>query len=202
MARISKLPEERREEIIAASQKCFLEKGYQKTKISDIVRSIGVSQGIFYYYFPSKDTVIDAILDRYMDMQLSAAKKILDNEALAPLAKMEQMADRQLAINQQENNAIHAIKGVDIHDRLLKRFVHEYVPLLVQAFGEKRASQPDLKMELFTVAANMLFDPGIFTWTKEERNTRITFLISFMEESLALPCGSLDFYKKLMGYID
>ena len=55
-------------------------------------------------------------------------------------------------------------------------------------------------MEIFVVAGNVLPDPGIFQWTKEERNERINFLIHFMENSLNVPEGSFSFYKSLMGF--
>ncbi|WP_409347270.1 TetR/AcrR family transcriptional regulator [Paenibacillus sp. MBLB4367] len=42
----------------------FARKGYHSTKISDVVKSAGVSQGTFYWYFPSKEKlVIDLIGD-------------------------------------------------------------------------------------------------------------------------------------------
>jgi AcrR family transcriptional regulator len=102
LIRITKAPEERKEEIIAAAQKLFLEKGYLKTKVSDIVKSIGVSQGIFYYYFPSKEMVLDEIVVRYMTLHLAEAKKILENAELSPLMKMEYMAKSQHKINNRE----------------------------------------------------------------------------------------------------
>ncbi|MEC0230258.1 MULTISPECIES: TetR/AcrR family transcriptional regulator [Paenibacillus] len=40
----------------------FARKGYHSTKISDVVKSAGVSQGTFYWYFPSKEKLaIDLI---------------------------------------------------------------------------------------------------------------------------------------------
>lgn len=202
MTRITKAPEERKEEIIAAAQKLFLKKGYLKTTVSDIVKSIGVSQGIFYYYFPSKEMVIDEIVVRYMNLHLTEAKKILENAELSPLMKMEYMAKSQHKINNRENLNIHLIKGVDIHERILHRLVTDYVPLMVEAFGKDNASQADLKIELFVAASNLLFDPGLFPWSKEERNRRIEFMISFMEDSLDVSRGTFFFYRELMGYLE
>ena len=202
MARITKAPEERKEEIIITAQKLFLEKGYFKTKVSDIVKSIGVSQGIFYYYFSSKDMVIDEIVDRYMNLHLAEARRILENTELSPLIKMEHMAKSQHNINHRENVNIHSIKGVDIHERILYRLITDYVPLMIQAFGKDNVPQADLKIELFVAASNLLFDPGLFPWSKVERNRRIEFMISFMEGSLKVPLGTFSFYRELMGYLE
>lgn len=57
MARITKLPEERRKEIIDTAIKLFYEKSYEKTTISDIAKEINVAQGLCYRYFPSKEAL-------------------------------------------------------------------------------------------------------------------------------------------------
>lgn len=49
--RITKEPEERRKEILNAAIKVFSEKGYEKTSITDIAKSIDIAQGLCYRYF-------------------------------------------------------------------------------------------------------------------------------------------------------
>lgn len=200
MVRINKEPEERKDEIVSTAQRLFMKKGYAETKVSDIVKAIGVSQGVYYYYFPSKDAVIEEIVKRYMNLHLEAAWTILADDTLSPLKKLERMAEAQHAINQRENQGIHMIRGVDIHEKILCSLITDYVPLMVRAFGQESIDDANLKMEVFVAAANMLFDPGVFQWTKEERNRRVNFMIAFMEKSLNLAEGSLRFYRFLMGY--
>ena len=178
-----------------------MDKGYIKTKVSDIVKHIGVSQGIFYYYFPSKEAVVEEIIERYMDFHLTEARAVLEKEELNPLEKLKEMAVRQRNINLRENNNIHAIKGVDIHERILNRLVIDYIPLMLQAFGKTEDEYTRLRFEVFVTAGNVLFDPGIFSWSPSERNRRIDGLISMMEESLGQPAGAFSFYRNLMGYV-
>ena len=201
MVRISKSPEERKEELVEAAQALFLEKGYLRTKVSDIVRHIKVSQGIFYYYFPSKDAVVEEIVNRYMQQHLSQARSVLAMSELGPLEKLEEMARRQLEINLKENNNIHAIKGVDIHERILNRLIVDYVPLMVQAFDGGADETVKLKFEVFVSAGNVLMDPGLFSWPPVERNRKIDGLITMMEESLGQVPGAFSFYRGLMGYV-
>lgn len=202
MARTTKKPDERKNEIIQASQRLFIEKGFVETKISDIVKSIGVSQGIFYYYFNSKNEVIDKIIDRYIKKIINCALEIIKDTTLSGVEKLEKMSESQLVIYSRENNRIHSIKGVDIHERILKRLILDYVPLMQKALSESDDNEIQFMMEIFVTAGNVLFDPGIFQWDKKERNGRINFLICFMEKSLNVPEGTLAFYKKLMGFIE
>ena len=44
--RISKEPEERKQEIVETAMKLFCEKGYEKTSISDIAKEMNVAQGL------------------------------------------------------------------------------------------------------------------------------------------------------------
>ena len=65
MARITKDPVVRRNEIIDAAEKLFYSVGYDETSVSDIVKAIGVAQGTFYNYFTSKDAVLEALVQRH-----------------------------------------------------------------------------------------------------------------------------------------
>jgi AcrR family transcriptional regulator len=53
---------ERRLELLDVAVKLFATQGYHKTKISDIVKSAGVSQGTFYWYFKSKEAIVLEII--------------------------------------------------------------------------------------------------------------------------------------------
>jgi AcrR family transcriptional regulator len=55
--------EERRRQILAAALKCFSRNGFHQTTTADIVRESGVSQGMLYLYFKSKEDVIAALAD-------------------------------------------------------------------------------------------------------------------------------------------
>jgi len=136
MTRISKAPEERREEIIAASQKLFIEKGFAKTKVSDIVKAVGVSQGTFYYYFKSKEEIINAVVDGYVAEIVQIILPIMGDRHLTALEKLERMSDCHLEVNMKSNRNIHGIKGVDIHERIIGQIVRKLVPLQVEVIRQ------------------------------------------------------------------
>lgn len=53
----------RREEILEAASRVFAEKGFARTKISDIAAAAGLSHGLVYHYFDGKDAIFGAIVD-------------------------------------------------------------------------------------------------------------------------------------------
>lgn len=66
--RVVKKPEERRREILKAAIRVFASKGYEKTAISDIAAESGISQGLCYRYYTSKEEIYDAAVEEYADL--------------------------------------------------------------------------------------------------------------------------------------
>ena len=205
MNRISKPPEERREEIIRASQKLFIENGFAKTKVSDIVKAVGVSQGTFYYYFKTKEEIIGTIVDGYIEEIIRKILPVMGDRRLTALQKLERMSDLQLEVNQKSNRNIHGIKGVDIHEKIIGQLVLKLVPLQVEVMrqgireGVFTAQRPRELTEIFVAAANILFDPGLFDWNSAELKGRICFTIRLMETCFGAPEGSLRFFGRLLS---
>jgi len=86
--RITKNPEERRKELIDIAEKLFIKKGYEKTAVSDVVKKAKVAQGTFYYYFKTKEEVLDAIIDRYIDIIVEGYEKIANEKGPNTLEKL------------------------------------------------------------------------------------------------------------------
>lgn len=66
--RISKEPEERKQEILETAIKLFSVNGFEKTSISDIAKEIGIAQGLCYRYFPSKDVLFQSGFRRLLSV--------------------------------------------------------------------------------------------------------------------------------------
>ena len=69
-----------KKELIEQSVNLFVEKGFSATSIQDIVDTIGVTKGSFYYHFKSKEALLMHIHLSYIDDLLSRQKMILENE--------------------------------------------------------------------------------------------------------------------------
>jgi AcrR family transcriptional regulator len=64
MARMS--ADEKRRVILDAAVKVFADRGFNTARVSDIADEAGVSYGLMYHYFGSKDEVLDTLfLDRW-----------------------------------------------------------------------------------------------------------------------------------------
>jgi AcrR family transcriptional regulator len=66
---------ENRERIVAAADRLFYERGFQATSFSDIAEAAGVPKGNFYYYFKTKDALLEGVID----WRRACLKALLDN---------------------------------------------------------------------------------------------------------------------------
>ncbi len=57
-----------REKLLEAATRLFHEQGYAATGVSTILREAGVGSGSLYYFFPTKEALLQGVLDRYMEM--------------------------------------------------------------------------------------------------------------------------------------
>ena len=55
---------DRRAEILAAAQRCFVRSGFHQTSMQEICAEAGMSPGNLYRYFPSKESLIAGIAER------------------------------------------------------------------------------------------------------------------------------------------
>jgi len=85
--------QKRREEILKASLNLFIRKGYAATKISDIAESVGMSAGLLFHYFKSKESVYEQLIEYGM----SGPMHTMGNMGEAPpLVFFEQTAEQIL----------------------------------------------------------------------------------------------------------
>ena len=56
--------EAQRARILDAAQKCFVEQGFHAGTMANIAETAGMSAGLIYRYFESKDAIVLAIIDR------------------------------------------------------------------------------------------------------------------------------------------
>jgi len=69
--------EERREQIIIAAMAVFVRLGFHEARMDDIVKQSGLSKGALYWYFKSKDDIIAAIMDRFIDREMQGLEEAL-----------------------------------------------------------------------------------------------------------------------------
>ena len=76
---------ETKKAIVEASEKLFLDKGFQKTSFTDICEESYVSRNTVHYHFKTKDAIRDAVIFSMFQKYIMFAKKYTKDESLAYL---------------------------------------------------------------------------------------------------------------------
>lgn len=197
-----KEPEVRKSEILDAAQKLFIEKGYGKTTITDILNVHGLSKGVFYYYFKSKEEVMDAIILRIVSADTAAAKEIADNPDLNTIQKLFKILFSQKPQNRGGKEEIleqfHQPGNAEMHQKSLVESIRQLTPVLTQVVEQGISENvmatdcPRETMEFLLVSAQIIFDKGLFHWDDDERIKKAAAFIHIMEVSLGAKKGSFD----------
>jgi AcrR family transcriptional regulator len=82
MARVVKLRDVRRSELLDCAQALFVEVGYEAATIADIIERAGVSKGGFYHHFDSKEALLEALAERITHEMVAAAEDVLNAHGL------------------------------------------------------------------------------------------------------------------------
>ena len=198
MARRKRGTEERRAELLEAASDLFLRKGFAEVSVSRIVRQVGVAQGTFYYYFDSKEAVLDALLEAYVREVVERLKLLSADPASDPRLALQAMVRSELEHDADRARELGAIRGADAHAKLLAGIVRALAPLYAAVIrrGQQtktfRSGQPDLLGETLALMTHTLFDQELLGWTDDEYSYRRKMLAELFGFVLGVPHG-LDF---------
>jgi len=128
--------EEAKNRIIKESVKFFSEKGYHKTKMSEIAESLGVSKGAIYQYFTSKEELFLDVIKYYVEYTQKDLILFLSLRPPGDIAT-DDFFDIMFNIDQSQS-----IENLNLLDRL-------FPPLDFNlAISEMVASNPSVKEEM------------------------------------------------------
>ena len=118
--RIIKEHGERRTEILDAAENLFAAKGYASTAISDILEALNIAKGTFYHYFASKEALMDAVIERYIDAEMAVAQAVADDPKISAHEKMFRILTDAGRDNERGDRLEKAASAVSVfhHSRL------------------------------------------------------------------------------------
>lgn len=204
--RVTKDPEDRRNEILDTAEQLFFTKGYTKTTVNDMLQAIGIAKGTFYYYFTSKEEVMDAVVMRFIETGVIAAKKIATNEELTVHEKLLQIIMAQKPNTPSKMQMIeefHEPDNAQIHQKSLTETILQLTPILTEVIEQGIEQKlfftpyPRESIEFLLSSSQFLFDEGIFKWTPEEMVQKIQAFIYIMESTLGAERGSFSYVSQM-----
>ena len=202
MPRIVKSAEERRLEIILTSEKLFRENGYSKTSVDAIIREMGVAKGTFYYYFKSKEKVLEAIVSHTLDQIVGMAEHIANDESMDALTKLqillsgsniggEEAQEVAEHLHLPENRELHEVSNVQTVIRLSPLFAK-----IIQqgnAEGVFDTKYPLATAQFLLTGSQFLLDQSLFDFNEAELLEKRLAMQEIIERALGTKSGTFSF---------
>ncbi len=198
------------DKILDAFQELSNGRDIQNISVSDIAEKAGISKGSIYYYFPSKDAIISALVERNYENALETIK-ILAKQIHIPLftrmALMFQtcrnVSFKHLKTPEKENDTEITQKSVQeqayIHQKYIKHLITELNPYLTEmleqgiAAGELSFAYPKQLAEIVLIILTVKLDNTITPSTPEEIEQTILAFIALLEKGTDTPVGALNY---------
>ncbi len=173
-----KKPEERRQEIIDTARRLFIEKGYTATQVKDIVNEINVAQGLFYYYFTSKESIFEAVAHQYADNILNSIQAMLQESDRPTQEKLFGIFALFIQSAEKEDSLFSLIQTADsgmFHEKVYAYTGRQLIPLIT-SLAEEGSAQGVFCCE-YPVQATHILVHGVLSLLKSiPQGEKITFL--------------------------
>jgi len=196
----------KRDKILDALQQLLLEKSIQHISVSEIAREAGMGKGSIYYYFPSKDAIIDALVERSYQQPIQTAKALAAQTEVSAFTRMAMLfqACRNSSAAFSHHNHYSPIstsaQGIAfLHHKYLNHLISELKPALTEIItqaierGESHFDYPAALAEIVLIVLAVKLDNSLVPSTLEETEETLKGLISLLEKGTDVPAGTLGY---------
>lgn len=159
--------DEKKRQFLTTAMELFLEKGYEKTTIQDIIDKMEVSKGAFYHYFESKEDIIVGIAEEYAKKFSAIFEAIPENVSLSPVEKINKMIElvqMQKSKNETQRSQIKSIliaeENCKLQQKIFKAVKKDATQTLTKIIkqgihsGDFQADHPEELADFFLFAGH------------------------------------------------
>ncbi len=190
--------------ILDALQELLENQKLQTISVSEIAETAGIGKGSIYYYFPSKDAILEALVERNYEKPLQTAKLLADRREISPFIRMAMIFEACRSSSSEfiksENTARSGTQEKSfLHQKYVNHIITELKPALAEIIrqgiqqGDIHFSDPDALAEIVLIVLTVKMDNTLVPSSKEEIEATIRALVSLLEKGTENPPGSLNF---------
>lgn len=190
--------------ILDALQRLLEDRSLQTISVSEIAQTAGIGKGSIYYYFPSKDAILEALVERNYEKPLTTAKNLSEQTDIPPFTRMAMIfqACRNSSseyLRSREGKGTGAQEEAFLHQKYINHLITELKPVLAEIIqqgidkGEISFDNPAALAEIVLIILTVKMDNTLIPSSREEIEETISGLISLVEKGTDNPPGSLNF---------
>ena len=193
--------------ILDALQQLLESKTLQNISVSDIANTAGIGKGSIYYYFPSKEAILDALIERNYEKPLKTAKALADQTEISPFTRMAMIfqacrSSSDAFLNQNNTSADAGINAQDLaflHQKYMNHLIAELKPSLTEiirqgiAAGDVLFEYPAALAEIVLIVLAVKLNNTFLSVTAEDSEDTIRGLVALLEKGTGVPQGTLNY---------
>ena len=195
----------KREQILDAMQELMGSPNAQAISVSDIAQKAGIGKGSIYYYFSSKNDIIDAVIERSYSRVLDAGKELAASSHMDAFKKMELIYHacldsstelrRQEAIgtfNEQQESAF-------IHQKFARIIITRLKPILTDIIrqgmeeGTIHCEYPEETAQIVLTVLTITLDNNLIPADQDQIGRILTAFTQMQGKSMDIPAHTLEF---------
>lgn len=197
-----------KERIIKVATKLFIEKGYEKTSIQDILNDLGdITKGSIYHHFASKEDIFNAVALEIGGNNMTLFDDIRDNAKLTGAEKLRTLLlcsvssnDTSQLINMTPNYMENPKFLIAMINQIQEVSIPKYIlPIIKTGIedGSIHTEHPNELAELIVVLLNLWINPLLFVGNKCEMKVKCDMINDILKSY-----GFILFDEELMSNID
>lgn len=200
--------EVRRREILVAARELFVSRGYEQTSVNDILKVVDIAKGTFYYYFSSKEEVLEAIILDIVEEGARRAENVLKDKSV-PLVNRIMMAimaqTPEFEGSDEIKEEMHKVENTKLERLYLRAMLKRMTPVLEEPVLEGierdifHMEYPTECIESILLLGHMMFDCDVFEWKMEDYPKKIKAFLCNVEKMLGTKEGELNVLMNMFG---
>lgn len=192
--------EKRKQELLGIAYRMFLEKGYEKTSVDEIINEAGIAKGTYYYYFESKEATLEAVIDMMINEEVIRAKEVLASQMEIPQKLVSVIYALRPAQDEQViADALEAKENIIMHDKINRRIVEEAHQIIAEVVKEGisqglfSCTNVEERVKMLLILSQHAFNDGEFS------DKDVEVYIDLVEKTLGAEAGMMGFIKELIA---
>ena len=193
------------DQILYALQNLMESRSIQSISVSEIAQTAGMGKGSIYYYFPSKDAILDALIERNYEKPLETAKTLAGQMEISPFTRMAMIfqacrsSSTEFLRQEEPVSLTSAQEHAFIHQKYMAHLISELKPVLTDIIrqgidsGEIHFDRPAALAEIVLIVLTVKLDNTLVPSSREEIEEVMRGLVSLLEKGTENPAGSLNF---------
>lgn len=195
----------KRDLILDAMQELMAEGKANSVTVSAIAQKAGIGKGTIYYYFPSKNDIIESVIERSYSRVLDKGRDLAESPDVPVFEKLKIIhyacldAAREMKRQEMCGSFSEQQQSALIHQKFARIIITKLKPILTNILRQGDQEQvfhcdhPEEVAHIILMLLTLILDNSLVPLDAEQRRDTLLAFTNMQEASMGIPKGTLQF---------